>query len=81
MTLENPLTLPLVPLAIVAPLVTAANYAYETTFAARWTKRVAHSYRIAWSGSDLEARIAGAAHATRAAHTSTPPATTMVTGS
>jgi predicted metal-dependent phosphoesterase TrpH len=81
MAVENPLTLPLAPLAIVVPLVTAANYAYETTFAAWWMKRVAHSYRIAWSGSDLEARIAGPAHASRAAHTSTPPATTMVAGS
>jgi predicted metal-dependent phosphoesterase TrpH len=81
MALENPLTLPLVPLAIIAPLVTAANHFYETAFAARWMKQVAHSYRIAWSGSDLEARIAGPAHASRAAQTSTPPATTMVAGS
>jgi predicted metal-dependent phosphoesterase TrpH len=81
MALENPLTLPLVPLAIVAPMVTAANYVYETRFAVRWMKQVTHSYRIAWSGSDLEARIAGPAHASRAAQTSTPPATTMVTGS
>jgi len=81
MALENPLTLPLAPLAAVAPLVTAANYVYETAFAALWMKRVGHSYRMAWSGSDLEARMAGPAHATRAAQTSTPQATTMAAGS
>jgi predicted metal-dependent phosphoesterase TrpH len=81
MALANPLTLPLAPLGLIAPLVTAANYVYEMAFAATWMKRVAHSYRIAWSGSALEARTAGPAHASRAANTSTPEATTMVAGS
>lgn len=81
MMLEDPLTLPLAPLGAVAPLATAANYAYEIAFATVCMKRVAHSYRMAWSGSDFEARSAGPAHATRAAQTSTPQATTMVAGS
>jgi predicted metal-dependent phosphoesterase TrpH len=81
MALENPLTLPLVPLGAVVPFVTAANYLYEMMFASAWMKRVAHSYRMAWSGSDLDARSAGPAHASRAVETSTPQAATMVAGS
>jgi len=81
MALENPLTAPLVPLGVLAPVVTATNYVYEMAFAAMWIKRVAHSYRMAWSGSDLDARRAGPAHASRAAQTSTPEASTMVAGS
>lgn len=44
MTAKNPLTLPLLPLGAIAPLVTAANYAYEAVFANLWMRRVAHSH-------------------------------------
>ncbi len=81
MALENPLTLPLVPLGAVAPLATAVNYAYEMAFAATWMRRVAHSYRMASSGSERDALTAGPAHAASAAATSTPQESTMVAGS
>lgn len=41
MVRENPATAALAPLALAVPLATLANYAFETTFASRWTRKVA----------------------------------------